>query len=74
MRKIKASGINNHLGFSILTIEVVNGDGRMVDSFKFESQTLSSDQLWNSKGRKLTRQLKKAYGVAEVCKPAVWRG
>lgn len=67
-KKMTISGLNKHLGFSVVHIDVINADTlNLIDTMRMESQTLTFEELWNTRGRKAARQLRKAYAVSLDC-------
>lgn len=69
-KRITVSGVNEHMGFSRLFVDVIREDGSLVDTFREESLALTFEELWQKYGRRAVRQLKAMYAVTDVSKPS----
>lgn len=62
-RKVVVYGVDKQLGFSRLFVDAIAADGGLMDTYRYESQSLSIDELWQKYGKKAVRYLRKTYAI-----------
>jgi hypothetical protein len=69
-KSIRVDGLSFHLGFSVLCVDALRANGSLIDTARYESQSLSFEQLYAKYGRRAIRFFRRTYGIKLVTKPS----